>query len=128
MSLHEWTDIIRYLAVYILFLSLFLVAVRSLNASQIIAAVQLLLGHEKIYVVVLIVRTTIVRNKLTLMRSSMTTMILVSIKMMTSIEKQMSPVTEVKTNCLRIMKTKMISQKLYLQQKLTVLQKFVFLV
>ena len=75
------------------FLNLFLAAAKSPNAPQIIAVAQLLIFHVRIYVVTPVVRTTIVKNELTLMRSSV---------MM--IKKQMAPVVVVNTNCLNMMK------------------------
>ena len=75
------------------FLNLFLAAAKSRNAPQIIAVAQLLIFHVRIYVVTPVVRTTIVKNELTLMRSSV---------MM--IKKQMAPVVVVNTNCLNMMK------------------------
>ena len=49
------------------FLNLFLAAAKNPNAPQITAVVQLLICHVLIYVVATIVRTTIVKNELTLM-------------------------------------------------------------
>ena len=71
------------------FLNLFLAAAKSPNAPQVIAVVQLLIFHVRIYVVTPVVRT-IIKNELTLMRSSV---------MM--IKKQMAPVVVVNTNCLK---------------------------
>ena len=51
-----------------------------MNAPQIIAVVQLLISHVRIYVVAQILRTTIVEDELTLIRSSVMMMILVKIK------------------------------------------------
>ena len=86
-------------------LELFLAAAKNRNAPQIIAVVQMLICHLQICVVVPIVRTTIVKNELTLIRSSvMMMMILVNIKMETLIEKQMTPVIVVKTNDMKMMK------------------------
>ena len=86
-------------------LELFLAAAKNRNALQIIAVVQMLICHLRIYVVAPIVRTTIVKNELTLIRSSvMMMMILVNIKMETLMEKQMTPVIVVKTNGMKMMK------------------------
>ena len=71
------------------FLNLFLAAAKSPNAPQVIAVVQLLIFHVRIYVVTPVVRT-IIKNELTLMRSTV---------MM--IKKQMAPVVVVNTNCLK---------------------------
>ena len=71
------------------FLNLFLAAAKSPNAPQVIAVVQLLIFHVRIYVVTPVVRT-IIKNELTLMKSSV---------MM--IKKQMAPVVVVNTNCLK---------------------------
>ena len=46
----------------------------------------------------------------------------------TPMEKQMTPVIVVKTNCLTMMKLAMISRKLYLQQEFTVQQKWIYLI
>ena len=59
--------------------------------------------HVQIYVVAPIVRTTIVKNELTLMISSMMMMILVNIKMETLMENQMVKIV-VQTNCMKMMK------------------------
>ena len=57
------------------------------------------------FVVAQILRKTIVKNELTLMKSSMMMIIiLVNIKTETLMKKQMNPVTEVKTNCMKMMK------------------------
>ena len=57
------------------------------------------------FVVAQILRKTIVKNELTLMKSSMMMMmILVNIKTETLMKKQMNPVTVVKTNCMKMMK------------------------
>ena len=66
--------------------------------------VQLLIGHIRICVVAPIVRTMIVKDKLTLMRPLMLMMNLVNIKMETLMEKQMTPVIVVKTNCMKMIK------------------------
>ena len=84
-----------------------------------------LICHVRIYIAAPIVRTKIVKNKLTLMRMIM---ILVNIKMETLMEKQMTPVIVVKMNSLKIMKLAMISRKLYLQQKLTVQQIMIYFI
>ena len=60
-----------------------------------------LICHVRIYIAAPIVRTKIVKKKLTLMRMMM---ILVNIKMETLMEKQMTPVIVVKMNSLKIMK------------------------
>ena len=85
-------------------MNLFHAAAKNLNAPQIIAVVQLLIFHVRIYVVAPTVRTSIVQNKLRLIRSSMMMMIFVNIKMETLIEKQMTPMIEVKMNCFKMMK------------------------
>ena len=57
------------------------------------------------FVVAQILRKTIVKNELTLMKSSMMMMmILVNIKTETLMKKQMNLVTVVKTNCMKMMK------------------------
>ena len=81
------------------------------------------------FVVAQILRKTIVKNELTLMKSSMMMMmILVNIKTETLMKKQMNPVTVVKTNCMKMMKQIMIGRKLYLEQKLTMQQILICLI
>ena len=83
---------------------MFLAATKNLNVPQTTTVVQLLLCHIRICVVAPIVRTMIVKDKLTLMRPSMLMMNLVNIKMETLMEKQMTPVIVVKTNCMKMIK------------------------
>ena len=68
---------------------------------QIIAVAHLLIYHVRGYVVPTIVRTTIVKNEFT---SSMGMMDVVNIKMETLLEKHITLVIVVKTNCLKIIK------------------------
>ena len=110
---HEWADIDGSLAVQWghlkpapdSILEFFLAATKNPNAPQITAVVQLLICHVRIYVVVPVVRATIAKNEMTLMRSSMMMMmmmILVNIKMEALMEKQMTSVIVVNINCMKI--------------------------